>query len=176
MKSNNPVFARSEEFNRASSNSSGNQTYAAGGSSYPAGLRSGAIRTCAETFKTESRMRGPRTAQQERERNQPPQVARVPALVTGTEAGRPRTFGSEASRSRRLALPFGVESAEGSARCDAAPAAPRGWRTLPTPALLSARKCLESEPRTGLVSVRITGPVALKGRLRSARPPASVGG
>lgn len=35
MKSNNPVFARSEEFNRASSNSYGNQTYAAGGSSYP---------------------------------------------------------------------------------------------------------------------------------------------
>jgi uncharacterized YccA/Bax inhibitor family protein len=35
MKSNNPVFARSEEFNRASSNAYGNQTYAAGGSSYP---------------------------------------------------------------------------------------------------------------------------------------------
>ncbi|WP_416954151.1 Bax inhibitor-1/YccA family membrane protein [Nocardioides sp. T5] len=35
MRSNNPVFARSEEFNRASSNSYGNQTYAAGGSSYP---------------------------------------------------------------------------------------------------------------------------------------------
>src|SRR6478752_1935159 len=35
MRSNNPVFARSEEFNRASSNSYGNQTYAGGGSSYP---------------------------------------------------------------------------------------------------------------------------------------------
>ena len=35
MKSNNPVFARSEEFNRTSSNAYGNQTYAAGGSSYP---------------------------------------------------------------------------------------------------------------------------------------------
>jgi len=35
MKSNNPVFARSEEFNRASSNAYGNQTYTGGGSSYP---------------------------------------------------------------------------------------------------------------------------------------------
>ncbi|WP_299925608.1 Bax inhibitor-1/YccA family protein [uncultured Nocardioides sp.] len=35
MRSNNPVFARSEEFNRASSNAYGNQTYPAGGSSYP---------------------------------------------------------------------------------------------------------------------------------------------
>ncbi|WP_322920040.1 Bax inhibitor-1/YccA family protein [Nocardioides renjunii] len=35
MKSNNPVFNRSEEFNRASSNSYGNQTYAAGGAAYP---------------------------------------------------------------------------------------------------------------------------------------------
>ncbi|MBC2935129.1 Bax inhibitor-1/YccA family protein [Nocardioides sp. zg-1228] len=35
MKSNNPVFARSEEFNRASSNAYGNQTYAGGGSAYP---------------------------------------------------------------------------------------------------------------------------------------------
>lgn len=35
MKSNNPVFARSEEFNRASSNAYGNQTYPGGGSSYP---------------------------------------------------------------------------------------------------------------------------------------------
>jgi uncharacterized YccA/Bax inhibitor family protein len=35
MKSNNPVFARSEEFNRASSNAYGNQTYAAGGAAYP---------------------------------------------------------------------------------------------------------------------------------------------
>ena len=35
MKSNNPVFARSEEFNRASSNAYGNQTYAGGGASYP---------------------------------------------------------------------------------------------------------------------------------------------
>ena len=35
MKSNNPVFARSEEFNRSSSNAYGNQTYPAGGSSYP---------------------------------------------------------------------------------------------------------------------------------------------
>lgn len=34
MKSNNPVFARSEEFNRASSNAYGNQTYAGGGA-YP---------------------------------------------------------------------------------------------------------------------------------------------
>jgi len=35
MKSNNPVFARSEEFNRTSSNAYGNQTYPGGGSSYP---------------------------------------------------------------------------------------------------------------------------------------------
>ncbi|NPC45227.1 Bax inhibitor-1/YccA family protein [Nocardioides sp. zg-1230] len=35
MRSNNPVFARSEEFNRASSNAYGNQTYPAGGASYP---------------------------------------------------------------------------------------------------------------------------------------------
>ena len=35
MKSNNPVFARSEEFNRASSNTYGNQTYAGGGAAYP---------------------------------------------------------------------------------------------------------------------------------------------
>ena len=35
MKSNNPVFARSEEFNRASSNAYGNQTYAGGGADYP---------------------------------------------------------------------------------------------------------------------------------------------
>ena len=35
MKSNNPVFSRSEEFNRASSNAYGNQTYAGGGQSYP---------------------------------------------------------------------------------------------------------------------------------------------
>ncbi|GAB3022354.1 membrane protein [Nocardioides flavus (ex Wang et al. 2016)] len=35
MKSNNPVFARSEEFNRASSNAYGNQTYPAGGAGYP---------------------------------------------------------------------------------------------------------------------------------------------
>jgi uncharacterized YccA/Bax inhibitor family protein len=35
MKSNNPVFARSEEFNRASSNAYGNQTYPAGGAAYP---------------------------------------------------------------------------------------------------------------------------------------------
>ncbi|MDZ5660520.1 Bax inhibitor-1/YccA family protein [Nocardioides sp. zg-1308] len=35
MKSNNPVFNRSEEFNRASSNAYGNQTYAAGGAAYP---------------------------------------------------------------------------------------------------------------------------------------------
>jgi uncharacterized YccA/Bax inhibitor family protein len=35
MKSNNPVFARSEEFNRASSNPYGNQTYAGGGEAYP---------------------------------------------------------------------------------------------------------------------------------------------
>jgi uncharacterized YccA/Bax inhibitor family protein len=34
MKSNNPVFARSEEFNRASSNAYGNQTYP-GGAAYP---------------------------------------------------------------------------------------------------------------------------------------------
>jgi uncharacterized YccA/Bax inhibitor family protein len=34
MKSNNPVFARSEEFNRASSNAYGNQTYT-GGQAYP---------------------------------------------------------------------------------------------------------------------------------------------
>ena len=35
MKSNNPVFARSEEFNRTSSNAYGNQTYPGGGPSYP---------------------------------------------------------------------------------------------------------------------------------------------
>jgi len=35
MKSNNPVFARSEEFNRASSNAYGNQTYAGGAGAYP---------------------------------------------------------------------------------------------------------------------------------------------
>ncbi|WP_210438668.1 Bax inhibitor-1/YccA family protein [Nocardioides xinjiangensis] len=35
MRSNNPVFNRSEEFNRASSNAYGNQTYAAGGAAYP---------------------------------------------------------------------------------------------------------------------------------------------
>ncbi|SEB55602.1 Uncharacterized membrane protein, YccA/Bax inhibitor family [Nocardioides exalbidus] len=35
MKSNNPVFARSEEFNRASSSAYGNQTYPAGGAAYP---------------------------------------------------------------------------------------------------------------------------------------------
>jgi uncharacterized YccA/Bax inhibitor family protein len=35
MKSNNPVFNRSEEFNRASSNAYGNQTYAGGGATYP---------------------------------------------------------------------------------------------------------------------------------------------
>ncbi|NYE35490.1 putative YccA/Bax inhibitor family protein [Nocardioides cavernae] len=35
MRSNNPVFARSEEFNRASSNAYGNQTYAGGGAAYP---------------------------------------------------------------------------------------------------------------------------------------------
>ena len=35
MRSNNPVFNRSEEFNRASSNAYGNQTYSAGGASYP---------------------------------------------------------------------------------------------------------------------------------------------
>jgi uncharacterized YccA/Bax inhibitor family protein len=34
MKSNNPVFARSEEFNRASTNAYGNQTYPAGGAGY----------------------------------------------------------------------------------------------------------------------------------------------
>ena len=35
MRSNNPVFSRSEEFNRASSNGYGNQTYAGGGQNYP---------------------------------------------------------------------------------------------------------------------------------------------
>ena len=35
MKSNNPVFSRSEEFNRASSNAYGNQTHAGGGQAYP---------------------------------------------------------------------------------------------------------------------------------------------
>ena len=35
MKSSNPVFNRSEEFNRASSNAYGNQTYAGGGQAYP---------------------------------------------------------------------------------------------------------------------------------------------
>jgi uncharacterized YccA/Bax inhibitor family protein len=34
MKSNNPVFARSEEFNRASTNAYGNQTYPGGGAGY----------------------------------------------------------------------------------------------------------------------------------------------
>ena len=35
MKSNNPVFNRSEEFNRSSSNAYGNQTYSGGGQAYP---------------------------------------------------------------------------------------------------------------------------------------------
>ena len=35
MKSNNPIFNRSEEFNRAPAGSYGNQTYAGGGSAYP---------------------------------------------------------------------------------------------------------------------------------------------
>jgi len=35
MRSNNPVFTRSEEFNRASSNAYGNQTYSGGGQTYP---------------------------------------------------------------------------------------------------------------------------------------------
>jgi len=35
MRSNNPVFSRSEEFNRAWSNAYGNQTYAGGGQNYP---------------------------------------------------------------------------------------------------------------------------------------------
>jgi len=35
MKSNNPVFSRSEEFNRASAGGYGNQTYAGGGEAYP---------------------------------------------------------------------------------------------------------------------------------------------
>ena len=35
MKSNNPVFNRSEEFNRSSSNAYGNQTYAGGGMQLP---------------------------------------------------------------------------------------------------------------------------------------------
>ncbi len=35
MKSSNPIFNRSEEFNRASSNAYGNQTYAGGGEAYP---------------------------------------------------------------------------------------------------------------------------------------------
>ncbi len=35
MKSNNPVFNRSEEFNRTSSNAYGNQTYAGGADAYP---------------------------------------------------------------------------------------------------------------------------------------------
>ena len=35
MKSNNPVFARSESFNGTGSNAYGNQTYAGGGQSYP---------------------------------------------------------------------------------------------------------------------------------------------
>jgi uncharacterized YccA/Bax inhibitor family protein len=35
MRSNNPVFNRSEEFNRASSNAYGNQTYAGSGQPYP---------------------------------------------------------------------------------------------------------------------------------------------
>jgi uncharacterized YccA/Bax inhibitor family protein len=34
MRSNNPVFARSEEFNRASTNAYGNQTYPGGGAGY----------------------------------------------------------------------------------------------------------------------------------------------
>ena len=36
MKSNNPIFARSEEFDGTGSNAYGNQTYAGGGQSYPA--------------------------------------------------------------------------------------------------------------------------------------------
>lgn len=35
MKSNNPIFARSEQFNGTGSNAYGNQTYAGGGQSYP---------------------------------------------------------------------------------------------------------------------------------------------
>ncbi len=35
MKSSNPIFNRSEEFNRSSSNAYGNQTYSGGGASYP---------------------------------------------------------------------------------------------------------------------------------------------
>ncbi|WP_457205642.1 Bax inhibitor-1/YccA family protein [Nocardioides sp. P5_C9_2] len=35
MKSNNPIFARSEEFNGTGSNAYGNQTYAGGGQSHP---------------------------------------------------------------------------------------------------------------------------------------------
>ena len=35
MKSNNPVFARSEEFNRTSVNSYGNQTYPGAGQAFP---------------------------------------------------------------------------------------------------------------------------------------------
>ncbi|UUZ60388.1 hypothetical protein [Nocardioides sp. B-3] len=41
MKSNNPVFARSREFN-GSANAYGNQTYAGGGQALP-GLRPGAV-------------------------------------------------------------------------------------------------------------------------------------
>ena len=35
MQSNNPVFRRSEEFNRPGANAYGNQTYAGNGAAYP---------------------------------------------------------------------------------------------------------------------------------------------
>ena len=35
MQSNNPVFRRSEEFNRPAANAYGNQTYAGNGTAYP---------------------------------------------------------------------------------------------------------------------------------------------
>jgi hypothetical protein len=35
MQSNNPIFARSEQFNGRGANAYGNQTYAGGGQSYP---------------------------------------------------------------------------------------------------------------------------------------------
>ena len=35
MQSNNPVFRRSEEFNRPAANAYGNQTYAGNGAAYP---------------------------------------------------------------------------------------------------------------------------------------------
>ena len=64
MRSNNPVFSRSEEFNRASSNAYGNQTYAGGGQSYPgySGVTTGAV-TATASHPRKLRGRPPRRDQ-----------------------------------------------------------------------------------------------------------------